>query len=87
MNTLDPFQQVGGFAGGSAKINLKLCGEKLSSDNSSAELFVNELSGIIKGYSEHQIFYCDETGLYFKMLPEHTLASVHNWSDGMKKTG
>ena len=42
-----------------------MCGEKLSSDSSSAEQFVNAFSGISKGYSEHQIFNCDETGLYF----------------------
>ena len=32
-----------------------------------------------------QIFNCDETGLYFKMLPGHTLASVHKQPDGTKK--
>ena len=32
---------------------------------------------VTEGYSEHQIFDCDETGLYFRMLPGHTLESVH----------
>ena len=73
------------FCGRFGLRNLKICGEKLSSDSSSAEQFVNEFSGITEGYSEHQIFNCDETGLYFRMLPGHTLASVHNWPDGTKK--
>ena len=38
-----------------------------------------------EGYSANQIFNCDETGLYFKMLPGRTLASVHNQPDGTKK--
>jgi len=58
--------------------NLKICGEKLSSDTSSAEIFINEFISITEGYSEHQIFNCDETGLYFKMLPGHALASVND---------
>ena len=38
-----------------------------------------------EGYSANQIFNCDETGLYFKMLPGRTLASVHNQPEGTKK--
>ena len=65
--------------------NLKICGEKLSADSSSAEQFVNGFSAMTEGYSNDQLFNCDETGLYFKMLPGHTLASVHNRPDGTKK--
>ena len=43
--------------------NLKICGEKLSSDSSYAEQFVNEFSGITEGYSKNQFFNCNETGL------------------------
>ena len=54
---LGPFQQVRGFNGGFAQglWNLKICGDKLSSDSSSAEQFVNEFSGITEGYSKHKI--------------------------------
>ena len=51
----------------------------------SAEQIVNGVSAMTKGYSNDQLFNCDETGLYFKMLPGHTLASVHNRPDGTKK--
>ena len=63
--------------------NLKICGEKISSDSSSAEQFINEFIGITEGYSEHQIFSCNETGLYFKMLRGHTLA-LNDRPDGTK---
>ena len=65
--------------------NLTLSGEKLSSDSFSAEQFINGFSVMTEGYSADQIFNCDETGLYFKMLPGHTLASVHKQPDGTKK--
>jgi len=66
--------------------NLKLCGEKLSADSLAANKFINEFSVITKGYSEHRILKCDETGLYFRMLPGYTLTSVHNRPDGTKKS-
>ena len=65
--------------------NLKICNEKLSSDSSSADQFVNEFSGLTEGYSKHQIFNCDETRLYLRILPGFTLAPVHNRPDGLKK--
>ena len=46
---------------------------------------MNKFSVLTEGYSEHQIFNCDETGLYFRMLPGYTLTSVHNRPDGTKK--
>ena len=64
--------------------NLKRCGKKLSSDSSSANQFVNELSRIAKGYFKYQIFCCDETRLYFRMLQGFTLALVYNHPDREK---
>ena len=66
--------------------NLKRCGEKLIAENSAANKFINKFSVITKGYSEHQIFNCNEIGLYFKMLPRNTFTSVHNRPDGTKKS-
>ncbi len=66
--------------------NLKiLCGEKLSLDSSAANKFINEFSVITEDFSEHQIFNCDETGLYFRMLPGYTLTSLHNQLLGKKQ--
>ena len=65
--------------------NLKICGKKLSADSSAANKFIIEFSVITEGYSEHQIFNCNETGLYFKIWPGYTLNSVNNRLDGTKK--
>ena len=40
--------------------NLKIFNEKLSSDSSSADKFINEFSGVTKSYSEYQKLSCDE---------------------------
>ena len=65
--------------------NLSISGEKLSSDSVSADRFVDQFPEISKGYSLDQIFNCDETGLYYKMLPGHTLATAHSEPAGTKK--
>ena len=65
--------------------NLSICGEKLSSNTFAAEQFVEEFPSMINGYSLDQVFNCDETGLYYKMLPGSTLATVHEAPSGTKK--
>lgn len=65
--------------------SLAISGEKLSADLVSADEFVNSFSDITTGYCLDQIFNCDETGLYYKMLPGRTLATVHNEPSGAKK--
>ena len=42
--------------------NFIICGKKISADSSTANKFINEFSVITEGYSEQQIFNCDETG-------------------------
>ena len=65
--------------------SLSIAGEKLSADLISADEFVNSFAGLTEGYSADQIFNCDETGLYYKMLPGKTLATVHSGPSGAKK--
>ncbi len=63
-------------------------GEKLSSDQPSATSFVSSFQMFIEenNYTLNQIFNCEETGLYYKMLPERTLASsFEKAADGRKK--
>ena len=52
---------------------LSIQGEKLSADVVSATTFVHEFSSILEGYSLEQIFNCDETGLYYRLLPKKLL--------------
>lgn len=65
--------------------SLAISGEKVSADVISADDFVNSFSKITDGYSLDQVFNCDETGLYYKMLPGRTLTTIHNDPSGTKK--
>lgn len=56
---------------------LTMKGEILSSDITSAENFLEVFHTKIKGYTAEQIFNCDETGLYWKAIPNKTMASVN----------
>ncbi len=63
-------------------------GEKLSADMPAAGDFVTSFQKFIEdnNYTLNQIFNCDETGLYYKLLPEKTLASSFEKSaSGRKK--
>ena len=57
--------------------NIKVTGEAASSDAVAAENFTPELKKIIEegGYSSKQVFNVDETGLFWKRMPERTYIS------------
>ena len=54
---------------------LALQGEKLSADEPPAESFIPEFQKFVKDndYSLDQVFNCDESGLYYKLLPLNSL--------------
>ena len=54
---------------------LALQGEKLSADEPPAESFIPEFQKFVKDndYSLDQVFNCDESGLYYKLLPQNSL--------------
>lgn len=56
---------------------LTMTGESVSCNREAAEKFVATLAATIKeeAYTQDQIFNCDETSLYFRMLPNKTLTS------------
>ena len=60
---------------------LAIQGETMSANKESVESFTKTLSQLIeeKGLVLSQVYNCDETGLYWKALPDKTLAS-HNES-------
>ena len=67
---------------------LSLQGEKLSSDLVAPDHFKEKLLQFIEdeGLGVEQIYNCDETGLYFRMLPDKTLAArPEKEAPGMKK--
>uniref|UniRef100_A0A2H8U1B3 Jerky-like n=1 Tax=Melanaphis sacchari TaxID=742174 RepID=A0A2H8U1B3_9HEMI len=57
----------------------KITGEKLSCDEASIETFRNELQRVINenNLDLKQIYNADESGLFWRMLSEHTLALSH----------
>ena len=66
---------------------LSLQGEKLSADKPATESFIVTFQDFVEtnGYALNQIFNCDETGLYYKLLPKKTLAShFEKCADGRK---
>lgn len=55
--------------------NLSITGEKLSADMESAVIFVDEFKLLTTGYTSDQICNSDETGLYYRTIPDKTLVS------------
>lgn len=57
--------------------NLKMCGESGSADHVSAAAFPGALKKIIdeKGYRPEQVWNMDETGLYWKKMPNRTFVA------------
>ena len=67
---------------------LSLQGEKLSADLDAPDPFREKLLDLIEdeGFTLEEIYNCDETGLYYRLLPEKTLAArSENEAPGMKK--
>ena len=67
---------------------LSLQGEKLSSDLDAPDSFKEKLLKLIEdeGFTLEQLHNYDETGLYYRMLPEKTLAArTEKEAPGMKK--
>lgn len=67
---------------------LTLQGEKLSADKPAANDFISSFQNFIEenNYTLNQIFNCDETGLYYRLLPQKTLASsLEKSADGRKR--
>jgi hypothetical protein len=67
---------------------LSLQGEKLSANQEAADSFVPEFQRFVTdgGYSLDQVFHCDETGLYYKLLPQKSLAAHFEKSADGRKT-
>ncbi|XP_054707787.1 jerky protein homolog-like [Uloborus diversus] len=61
---------------------LNIEGEKLSGNVAEVDSFVSKIEDLIRdeNLSPDQIYNCDETGLYWKALPEKTLAAANETS-------
>lgn len=67
---------------------LSMQGEKLSSDRPAADHFIPDFQEFVhdNDYCLDQVFNCDETGLYYKLLPKKTLAAHFEKSADGRKT-
>ncbi|XP_055910863.1 jerky protein homolog-like [Eupeodes corollae] len=93
----EKLEEEGGFNGSSGWLDgfksrfgvrlLKICGEKLSSDHSAVAPFKNNFAKTIHELqlSQNQIYNADESGLFWKLLPEKTyVAREEKTSPGRK---
>ena len=67
--------------------SLKIQGEQLSANDSSVRPFLDDFHKTLEseGYILEQIYNCDETGLYWRALPNRTMASIkENKANGFK---
>ena len=54
-------------------------------DADAADEFKGDFSSLTSSYSHDQVFNYDETGLYYRLLPQNTLAgSYERRADGRK---
>ena len=67
---------------------LSVQGEKLSADSTTPDPFKQTLTGYIEAerLTLDQVYNCDETGLYFRLLPRKTFSisfgKVSSWHEG-----
>lgn len=67
---------------------LKICGEKLSGDQTNVQPFIEQLDQTIKDLAlqPSQIYNADESGLFWKMLPDKTLVTSKEKTAPGRKT-
>ena len=65
---------------------LSLQGEKLSADQPAAECFIPHFQAFVREGGLDQVFNCDETGLYYKLLLQKSLAAHFEKSAAGRKT-
>ena len=64
--------------------SIQLCGDKAEVNQSTVTDNKDKLPSVIAGYKLDAIFNCDETGLFFRALPDRTLAAKGEDCSGTK---
>lgn len=64
----------------------KVCGESASVDNTVCENWKEKLPDIVQGFHPDDIYNADETGLFFKCLPDKTMALKGDPCNGGKNS-
>jgi hypothetical protein len=63
-----------------------VCGESACVSQDTVQDWKDKLSDIIEGYSARDIYNMDETGLFFRALPDNTLSVKGEDCKGGKKS-
>lgn len=63
-----------------------LSGESASVDNDSVAQWMTDLKTLISKYEPKDIYNCDETGLFYRLMPDRTLAFKGESCHGGKKS-
>lgn len=63
---------------------LRMCGEASAVNEQTVESWRQQVPGLLHGYSDDDIYNADETGLFFKCLPNKTLAYKNEACHGGK---
>jgi hypothetical protein len=63
-----------------------ICGEARSVDSNTVDDWKSRLHSMIEHYNPVDVFNCDETGLFFKMMPDRSLAVDRSDCRGGKKS-
>ncbi|GBO22848.1 Tigger transposable element-derived protein 4 [Araneus ventricosus] len=53
--------------------NIPICGEEKSVNPNEVTDWIGKLKSLLKGYDDRDIFNADETGLFYRVLPDKTL--------------
>jgi hypothetical protein len=64
----------------------KLAGESAAVDSKSTEVWLERLPALLEGYNPHDIYNADETGFFFSVLPDRTLALKRESCHGGKSS-
>ena len=63
-----------------------LCGESASVDSTTVEEWKKRLPTLIDSYSTENVYNADETGLFFKLLPDRSMVLSRDSCKGWKRS-
>lgn len=63
----------------------KICGDSGSADKASSSEFSIKATELLSGYEPSNIFNFDESGLFWKLFPDRTMANKNHSVEGAKK--
>jgi hypothetical protein len=63
-----------------------MAGETADADENAEDFIVNVMPGLIEEYAAEDTYHADETGLFFKCLPDKTFGFCNEKCHGRNKS-